>query len=50
MMLQPTNEQVELYKKLDQTTDKKEQEKILERLKEIAIQRDEALKECPFAH
>lgn len=50
MMLQPTNEQVELYKKLDQTADKKEQEKILERLKEIAIQRDEALKDCPFAH
>ncbi len=50
MMLQPTNEEVKFYKNLDQTTDKKEQEKILERLKEIAIQRDEALKDCPFAH
>ena len=50
MMLLPTNEEYELYKKLDQTTDKKEREKILERLKEIAIQQKEALKDCPFAH
>ena len=50
MMLLPTNEEYELYKKLDQTTDEKEREKILERLKEIAIQQREALKDCPFAH
>ena len=50
MMLQPTDEQVELYRKLDQTTDKEEQEKILKRLKEIAIQRHKELKDCPFAH
>ena len=50
MMLQPTDEQVELYRKLDQTTDKEEHEKILKRLKEIAIQRDKELKDCPFAH
>lgn len=52
MMLQPTREQVELRNKLLSSTNEKEKEKetIRERLKEIAIQRDEALKDCPFAH
>ena len=50
MKLQPTDQQVELYRKLDQTTDKEEQEKIVKALKEIAIQRDKELKDCPFAH
>ncbi|MFQ9269735.1 MAG: hypothetical protein ACLS4X_01370 [Ruminococcus callidus] len=50
MMLQPTREQVELRNKLLSSTNEKEKETIRERLKEIAIQRDEALKDCPFAH
>lgn len=50
MMLQPTREQVELRNKLLSSTNEKEKEAIRERLKEIAIQRDEALRDCPFAH
>ena len=50
MMLQPTNEEYELYKKLDKVTDEKETDTIRKRLKEIAIQQKEALKDCPFAH
>lgn len=50
MMLQPTREQVELRNKLLSSTNEKEKETIRERLKEIAIQRDETLKDCPFAH
>lgn len=50
MMLQPTNEQVELYDRLSKSTDEKEKEEIRKRLKEIAIQRDEELKNCPFCH
>ena len=50
MMLQPTNEEYELYKKLDKVTDEKEKETIRKRLKEIAIPQKEALKDCPFAH
>ena len=50
MMLQPTKEQVELRNKLLSSTNEKEKETIRKRLKEIAIQRDEALKDCPFAH
>lgn len=48
MMLQPTMEQVELRNRLLNSTDEKEA--IRKRLKEIAIQRDKALKDCPFAH
>lgn len=50
MMLQPTREQVELRNKLLSSTNEKEKETIREKLKGIAIQRDEALKDCPFAH
>ena len=50
MMLQPTKEQVELRNKLLSSTNEKEKETIRKRLKEIAIQRDEAVKDCPFAH
>lgn len=50
MMLLPTNEEYELYQKLRKTTDEKEKEMIRKRLKEIAIQQKEALKDCPFAH
>lgn len=50
MMLQPTMEQVELRNGLLNSTDEKEKEAIRKRLKEIAIQQREALKDCPFAH
>ncbi len=50
MMLQPTMEQVELRNRLLNSTDEKEKEAIRKRLKEIAIQRDKELKDCPFAH
>ena len=50
MMLQPTREQVELINKLLSSTNEKEKETIRKRLKEIAIQQKEALKDCPFAH
>ncbi len=50
MMLQPTDEQIKLYEKLDKTESSEEKEKIFKRLKEIAIQRQEELKNCPFCH
>ena len=50
MMLQPTSEQVELRNKLLSSTNEKEKETIRKRLKEIAIQQKEALKDCQFAH
>lgn len=50
MMLQPTNEQVELRNRLRNSDDEKEKAEIRKRLKEIAIQRQEELKDCPFAH
>lgn len=50
MMLQPTSEQVELRNKLLSSTNEKEKETIRKRLKEIAIQQKEALKDCPLAH
>lgn len=50
MMLQPTSEQVELRNKLLSSTNEKEKETIRKRLKEIAIQQKEVLKDCPFAH
>ena len=50
MMLQPTKEQVELRKKLRSSNDDEEKKGIRKRLKEIAIQRDKELKDCPFAH
>lgn len=50
MMIQFTKEQAELYNKLKITKDKKEVQKIRNRLKEISAQRQEQLKNCPFAH
>lgn len=48
MIIRLTDEEYELYQKLRKATDEKEA--IRKRLKEIAIQRDKALKDCPFAH
>ncbi len=50
MMLQPTKEEVELRKKLRSSNDDEEKKKIRKRLKEIAIQCDKELEDCPFAH
>lgn len=50
MMLQPTNEQVELRNRLRNSDDEKEKAEIRKRLKEIAIQRQGELKDCPFSH
>lgn len=50
MMIHLTDEEYELYQKLRKATDEKEKEAIRKRLKEIAIQRDKELKDCPFAH
>lgn len=50
MMIHLTDEECELYQKLRKATDEKEKEAIRKRLKEIAIQRDKELKDCPFAH
>lgn len=50
MMLQPTNEQVELRSRLRNSGNEKEKAEIRKKLKEIAIQRQEELKNCPFAH
>lgn len=50
MIIRLTDEEYELYQKSRKATDEKEKEAIRKRLKEIAIQRDKALKDCPFAH
>lgn len=50
MMLQMTNEEIELYEKLDKEVNESEKNKIRERLMEIAIQQQKELKDCPFAH
>lgn len=50
MIIRLTDEEYELYQKPRKATDEKEKEAIRKRLKEIAIQRDKALKDCPFAH
>ena len=50
MMLQPTSEQVELRNRLLNSKNEKEKEEIRKRLKEIAIARQEELKDCPFCH
>jgi hypothetical protein len=50
MMIQMNNEQLELYDKLERETNLEEIKKIRERLREISKERDEKLKDCPFAH
>jgi|GEM_PF-2376463 hypothetical protein len=50
MMIKFTKEQVELYDKLEKTTDTDEIKKIRKRLHEISIERDKELENCPFVH
>ncbi len=50
MMIQFTKEQAELYNKLKITKDKKEIQKIRDRLKEISDKQQEELKDCPFVY
>ena len=50
MMIQPTKEKIELRKKLLDSNNDEEKKKIRKRLKEIAIQQNEKLKDCPFVH
>lgn len=48
MMLQPTKEEIELYEKAENTTDKKELEEIARRLSEIAKAEFEKVSDLPF--
>lgn len=50
MMLQPTEEEIELFQKLKETDDEIEKNKIRIRLKEITMKQKEELKDCPFCH
>lgn len=52
MMLQATQEEKELLKRAETTTDRKEQEKIAQRLSEIYSEKMEELRQngCPFVY
>ena len=50
MMLQPTAEEIELFRRLKETNDENEKNKIRVRLKEIAMEQKEELKDYPFCH
>lgn len=50
MMIQPTKEELELLKKLDSAKNDEEREEIEQQLKLYLIEKNEKLKECPFAH
>lgn len=50
MMLQAAEEETRLYAELDKCKDEKRRKEIRERLKEIFLEEEEKLKNCPFAH
>ncbi len=50
MLIHPTKEQVELREKLAKCTDDAERKIITEKLRELAVERDNQLKDCPFEH
>lgn len=50
MMIQPTKEELELLKKLDSAKNEEEREEIEQQLKSYLIEKNERLKDCPFAH
>ena len=50
MMLQPTEEELELYRKLDDAKNAEERKEIEEELKACILKKREKLKDCPFAH
>lgn len=50
MMLQPTEEEIELYRKLDDAKIDEERKEIEAELKACIIKKREKLKDCLFAH
>ena len=50
MMLQETEEEKELYKKIDEAQSEEERKKAVEELRAYLIKRKEEFKDYPFAH
>lgn len=50
MMIQPTEEEVNLLKELKEITDEERKNEIRKKLKEIAVKQKEELKGYPFCH
>lgn len=50
MMVQPTEEELKLYEKLDAATTKEEKAEIEKKLREYLLKREEEFKDYPFAH
>lgn len=49
-MVQPTEEELKLYEKLDATTTKEEKAEIEKELREYLLKREEEFTDYPFAH
>lgn len=50
MMLLPTQEELEVLKRLKECNDNDERQLLLARLEEIAKENDKQLNNCPFEH
>lgn len=50
MMLQPSEEEIKLYEKLNAAKSENEREEPTEKLRAYLLRKKEELKDCPFAH
>ena len=50
MMLQPSEEEIKLYEKLNAAKSETEREEATEKLRAYLLRKKEELKDCPFAH
>lgn len=50
MMLQPSEEELKLYEKLNAAKSETEREEAIEKLREYLLRKKEELRDCPFAH
>lgn len=50
MMLQPSEEEIKLYEKLNAAKSENEREEATEKLRAYLLRKKEELKDCPFAH
>lgn len=50
MMMAPTKEEIELGKRIDETTDIEEKRELIKKRLELFKKRNEELADCPFAH
>lgn len=50
MMLHFSDEEIELFDRLDKAKTEEEWKEINEKIREIALKQQEELKDCPFCH